>query len=209
VTERIKKCFKCGEPKPLSAFYKHPQRADGHLNKCKECTKKDVKENRYDKIDYYLEYDRARPNHSDRVSKMAQRVKTLYTESEDFRARVGSYRDSWLSKNAHKRHAQHCVSNAVRDGKITKPGTCSCCGSDGKIYGHHWSYEDDYVLDVVWLCAKCHGLEHKRINQFERDGLGACMGVSKAEDVVPLMMNYIRNLPEHLRSHIDVLDLAD
>jgi uncharacterized protein YaaN involved in tellurite resistance len=38
----IKKCFKCSQLLPLCEFYKHKLMIDGHLNKCKTCTKNDV-----------------------------------------------------------------------------------------------------------------------------------------------------------------------
>ena len=72
-----KTCFKCGKLLPLSSFYKHSGMADGHLNKCKDCTRNDTKINRKEKEGYYKEYDRNRPNHEDRIKNNRKRQKEL------------------------------------------------------------------------------------------------------------------------------------
>ena len=59
-----KRCFKCGAIKPIDDFYRHPQMADGHLNKCKECTMIDVRKNYSNRKTQYHAYDRMRYRNS-------------------------------------------------------------------------------------------------------------------------------------------------
>lgn len=144
--------------------------ADGTVNKCKECNKKDVRDNRFDKKEYYDEFDRNRPNHVERVKKAARRVKELYNSDEEFKKNILSHKQKWLDQNQHKRKAQYAVGNALRDGKLERPTICEHCGaSEKKIQGHHWSYLPEHWLDVIWLCTSCHGKEHKRLNEMGRD----------------------------------------
>ena len=129
----MKTCFKCGRELPLDHFHKHSQMADGHLNKCKECTRKDVIENRKRNIDYYRAYDRAR----------GTRVNQKY---------IIAYRKN----NPNKYKATNMVNNAIRDRKLFKE-PCAICG-DEQAYAHH----DDYLkpLNVRWLCAIHHKQWH-------------------------------------------------
>ena len=149
-----KKCFKCGEVKCLSDFYKHPKMPDGHVNKCKDCNKRDVRENREKRADYYREYDKKRSMKPHRVE-----ARKLYQNSEQGKAVINQIKSKWIERNPIKRSAHIMVGNAVRDGRIMKPSSCESCGiSPKRLNGHH----DDYArpLEVRWLCQSCHKKWH-------------------------------------------------
>ena len=137
-----KKCFKCEEVKPLECFYKHSGMADGRLNKCKDCNKKDVSKNYRENIDHYKEYEKIRE------SLPARKADKAISASK------------WRSRNPIKRMANIIVGNAVRDGKISKPEVCEDCSSKpNRLHGHHDDYA--YPLVVRWLCPGCHNKWHK------------------------------------------------
>lgn len=150
-----KVCFKCGESQLLTEFYKHPKMTDGHLGKCKGCTKKDTKDNTLKNRDYYLEYDRNRANLPHR-----NEGRKRYSQTEEGRATARKAQDKWAVANLIKRAASHLVNNYIRDGKLTKGTTCENCGIKPDIlHGHHDDYA--YPLMVRWLCSKCHSVWHK------------------------------------------------
>lgn len=150
-----KVCFKCEIRQPLTEFYKHKQMADGHLNKCIKCTKKDEKNRRVIKADYLKEYELSR---KDLPHRIAARLK--YSQTEAGREKARKAKDKWAENNVIKRSASHIVNNAIRDGKLVKKYECESCGISGcRIHGHH----DDYAfpLSVRWLCSKCHRAWHR------------------------------------------------
>ena len=53
-------CIKCNIEWPLTNFYRHQGMKNGHLNKCKICTLKDVHDYRDRNIDKIKDYDRMR-----------------------------------------------------------------------------------------------------------------------------------------------------
>jgi hypothetical protein len=58
----MKKCICCSIEKELLEFYVHPKMRDGHLNKCKECCKKqaDLREKKLRKDPEWCENERIR-----------------------------------------------------------------------------------------------------------------------------------------------------
>jgi len=149
-----KACFKCGEVKLLSEFYKHPGMADGHLNKCKDCTKKDVKEHREDNLEKIQEYDRER-NRNMTEKRRAGRWKPTAELRALYIARSNE-------RFPERRKANIALSNAVRDNRVQRPSYCESCGKECIPHGHHPSYAEDMWLHVTWLCSSCHGEIHRK-----------------------------------------------
>lgn len=132
----MKKCFKCKRIKSINAFYIHKGTADGHLNKCKLCTKKDSYDryNDPEAIKRIVVYERKREQDPRRKAMKLEYQRRRRAESP------GKYK------------ARNKVNNAIRDGRLKK-GTCELCGSK-RTEAHH----DDYrrYLDVRWLCRNHH-----------------------------------------------------
>lgn len=153
----MKKCFKCGETKPLEDFYKHPKMADGRVNKCKECNKADVISNRLKRKNYYDAYDRLRSTTEHRRDQKRAR---------EARPEVKSRRSTYIRQYAHsekQKEATTAVASAVKKGTIVKL-PCFVCGNT-KVEGHHPDY--DRQLDVIWLCTKHHAEVHRDYNHEE------------------------------------------
>lgn len=145
----MKKCFRCGSDKPLDDFYTHKGMKDGHVNKCKECTRADVRENRSARADYYRAYDR-------------QRYDDAGMRGEPNGCSPDS-RQRWNRENKNKKNCHGKVRRAIKSGAIIKPSCCSECGATGRLNAHH----DDYSrpLAIRWLCCQCHGKAHKKMNR--------------------------------------------
>lgn len=138
----MKKCFKCGNEKELTEFYKHNKMADGHLGKCKDCAKKDVLEHRQKNIDKIRAYDRER-------GKLPHRKEAKHKTGRKYR-----------KEHPERRTAGCKLYRAVRVGKLKRPSQCEICGEGSIIHGHHIDYSKP--LDVMWVCPVCHKKLHNQ-----------------------------------------------
>jgi|WetSurMetagenome_2_1015567.scaffolds.fasta_scaffold51455_3 hypothetical protein len=139
----LKECFKCHKMLEANNFYKHSKMADGLFGKCKECTKKDVK-NRYD-------------NNFEKI----QVYEKIRSRSIKRKEMVGIYNKNRKLKNPIREKARYLTSNAIRDGRIKKEPCCEC--GNKKAQAHHGDYSKP--LEITWLCFTCHRKRHGQLKK--------------------------------------------
>ncbi len=130
----MKVCFKCDINKPLDMFYKHEKMADGRLNKCKDCTKKDS----------------SRRHHN--LNKDVDWVKKERLRNRDKYHRL-NYKEKISKKNnTYPWRKSYKLKNLCR--KFVK--------KEGYEL-HHWSYKDENLEDVIMIDVKSHRQLHTLI----------------------------------------------
>ena len=126
-----KKCFKCGEVKFITDYYKHNQMSDGHLNKCKTCTKKDSKKR------------------SDIITSTHEGLEKERTRHREKYKRLG-YRDKQKVWNEKRPHTKSNIYKGLnKKHKIPKG-----------LEIHHWNYSDEFLEDFFVLPIKEHRRAH-------------------------------------------------
>jgi hypothetical protein len=143
-----KRCFKCLCELPLSDFYRHTEMRDGHLNKCKTCTKKDVTEHRQTNIDSVREYDKLR-------SRLPHRV-----------ALQKDVRRKWRADHPDRQSAHSKTLYAIKTGALVRWPVCELPDCSDPPEAHHPHYGSPLL--VVWLCHKHHAQAHALLKRSKR-----------------------------------------
>lgn len=97
-----------------------------------------------------------------RAKKRSAQDRNRQKRLEWMRAHPGKeteYHATWARKYPHKARAHRLLHEAVRKGELVRK-PCQECGAE-KTHGHHHDYAKP--LDVIWLCAKCHGKQHRKV----------------------------------------------
>lgn len=134
VSEKV--CFKCSTLKSLSEYYKHPKTADGHLNKCKDCTKADTKRQTEINTSTIEGLEKERERHRKKYRRLN------YKESQKEWDKNKPWKNSVVYKNLRRDSYKNL---------------------DRSLELHHWNYNDEFLEDIFILNIVDHKKLHNSL----------------------------------------------
>jgi hypothetical protein len=137
----MKRCFKCGIEKELSEFYAHPRMGDGHLNKCKQCTKNDVHNNYRKNIQNPEWHQKEKDRGVEKYHRLGYSESQKQTPEEKKKV-MQNYKQRYPEKQIAK----------ILSGSVEVP-----LG----LEKHHWSYRKENARDVIFLSVRDHKTAHR------------------------------------------------
>jgi len=132
--------------KPLDEFYSDAKcKANGGVQyTCKTCIK-EVRQQHYD----------------ENSQRIIERVTDYAKTHRDVAIRHGKKQRAKSTKE--ERAARRFLNAEIQRGNIIKPDACEACGTKANLRGHHHrGYDQQFWVDVVWLCGSCHHAAHGR-----------------------------------------------
>jgi hypothetical protein len=136
----MKVCFKCNIEKPINDYYKHKQMGDGHLNKCKSCTRIDARKRELIITSTPEGLESERKRHREKYYRLNYKNKHKPTKERKKQA-MDNYKDKYPEK-------------------IKAVILCQRIDSGG-LQKHHWSYQLNHAKDIIPLSNKNHNKIHR------------------------------------------------
>ena len=142
--KKEKICFKCKCKLPILEFYTHKKMPDGHLNKCKECTKKDVRKREYELKNDPEWIEKERERNRLKYYRLEYKGKN-YPSTEKKREVIKKYRQKFPEKYMASRYTEIYLTKV------------------SGFHLHHWSYNQEDWLDTIQLSINDHNFLHRNL----------------------------------------------
>jgi len=171
-SDGTKRCSRCGVSFPISSFGRNRSMKDGLHHYCKICQRQSQESWRNRNPEQYRSsIARWQRHHREYLARLnreriaqtpglgaeyQKRYRLAHPES----VRESNRREKAKSRASGKTSARKKLSYRTCAGLIARPENCERCGASGRVHGHHPNYTRP--LDVVWLCPRCHGAEHRK-----------------------------------------------
>ena len=183
-------CFKCDTEKDLSEYYAHKGMLDGHLGKCKSCTKKDTRKRDKKLISTKEGLEKERERQREKYYRLGYKEKHKPSTKEKMII-MGRYNKLYPEK-----YKVRCLSGHIKAKKGNQ--------------NHHWSYNEIHAKDIIELSRKDHATIHRFLDYdkstfYYKDSNGNLLDTKKKhEKYINIILNSLDRKKTKYDNHKNV-----